>query len=599
MIKRVKLFIVVTVMLTGSLAVIGQVRDFKPVTEAMLLNPDPADWLNFRRTLDGWGYSPLKQIDKQNVNQLQLAWSWGLNQGSSEPTPLVSNGVMYVPNPGGAIQALDAATGDLLWEFKVPASAAAAAGGRRGGGAGNPQQSTPGRGGGNAAGGQPSGPMRNIAIFGDKVYTHSSDARVIAVDARTGKLVWDQQVADTKLGYGYTGGPLIVKGKVISGLSGCGRYKNDVCYITAHDAQTGKEVWRTSTVARPGEPGGDTWGDLPLLFRAGGDAWDAGAYDPNTNLIYWGTAQAKPWASFQRGTDAASLYTDSTLALDSETGKIVWYYQHVPGDTHDMDETFERILIDHDGRSSVFTMGKLGVLWELDRKTGAFLSAHDLGYQTVFDKIDPKTGKITFRPAAIPKPGVEVEWCPGTAGLKSWRAMAYHPDTQAFYIPLNLNCERATFGEVEHVEGGGGTGNIRRISLFHRESPDALGEFVAMDMKTGRVIWRHRTRTPMNTAALTTGGGLVVTGDWDRYLYVHDVASGKILFQTRLPTSLQGFPITYAVRGRQYLAIPVGTGGATSWNSNVPADLTPEKKINYSANAIFVFALPETVRPTR
>jgi alcohol dehydrogenase (cytochrome c) len=272
---------------------------------------------------------------------------------------------------------------------------------------------------------------------------------------------------------------------------------------------------------------------------------------------------------------------------------MAWYFQHLPGEANDMDEVFERILIDHDGRTSVFSMGKLAILWELDRKSGAFLSAHDLGYQTLVSSIDPKTGKVTYRPDAIPKSGVEVQWCPSTAGFKSWRAMAYHPDTQAFYLPLNLNCERGLFADpAPRVEGRAGTNGVRRVNQFHPESPDGLGEFAAMDMKTGRVLWRHRTRTPMNTAALTTGGGLAIVGDWDRYLYIHDAATGKILFQTRMPTSVQGFPITYAVRGRQYLAVPVGTGGA-SWSTLLPPELTPEKKIASTANAIFVFALPE------
>jgi alcohol dehydrogenase (cytochrome c) len=581
---RFRPFLAAAVVILGSLAGTAQVKDFRPVTEAMLLNPDPADWLNFRRTLDGWGYSPLDQINKQNVHQLQLVWSWGLGNGTSEPTPLVLNGIMYVPNPGGGVHALDAVTGDLFWEFRSPTIVP------RGTGAQQP-------------GAKPAAPIantstvRNIAIYGDKIYTVAG-SRLIALNARTGAVVWDTQVHNPALGYRFTAGPIAVKGKIVAGSTGCDRYKNESCYITAHDSETGKEVWRTSTVARPGEPGGETWGDLPLMFRAGGDSWQAGSYDPKTNLIYWGTAQAKPWARFQRGTDGAALYTNATLALDPDTGKMVWYYQYLPGDTHDMDETFERVLIDYDGRSSVFTMGKLAILWEVDRRNGKFTNAHDLGYQTILSNIDPKTGNVTYRPEAIPKPGVEVSFCPSTAGFKSWKAMAYHPVTQAFYIPLNLNCEDGEFAPVQHVEGGGGTGGVRRTNKFHPESPEGLGEFVAMHMKTGKVLWRHRTRTPMNTAALTTGGGLAVIGDWDRHLFIHDVATGKILFQTRMPNSLSGFPMTYAVRGKQYLAIPVGIGGGT-WSTSVVSDLTPEKKITQNSNAIYVFALPDNARVTQ
>jgi alcohol dehydrogenase (cytochrome c) len=563
--RRVIVAAIVT--LSASFVTIAQDREFRSVTDAMLLNPDPADWLNWRRTLDGWGYSPLNQINKQNVQELQLAWSWGLSPGQSQPNPLVANGVMYIPIPGGGAQALDAANGDLLWEYK----------------------STP------LGDGPPrTGPMRNLALYGDKVYIAAADARLIALNARTGAVAWDHQVADPKLGYAYSSGPIVVKGMIVAGINGCQRYKQDVCFISAHDSETGKQLWRTSIIARPGEPGGDTWGDLPLVFRAGGDAWIPGSYDPTSNLIFWGTSQAKPWTRFARGTDGDALFTNCTLAIDAATGKIVWYFQHIPGETHDMDENFERILIDAAGRTSVFPMGKLGILWELDRRTGAFLSVHDLGYQNVLD-VDRRTGKATYRPEMIPEAGVELEFCPSSTGFKSLRAMAYHPETQAFYIPLILACQAGTFNEVKRVEGGGGSGGGRRKNLMHPASPDGIGELLAMHAKSGKVIWRHRTRMPPNTSALTTGGGLVIVGGFDRYLYVHDAETGKILFQTRLPTTVQGFPITYAVKGRQYLAVPVGTGGG-QWVTTIPADLLPEHRIPPSTNSIFVFALPETSR---
>ena len=507
--SRARLSAAAIVMLLAAIVTRAQEKPFQPVTEAMLLAPDPADWPNWRRTLDGWGYSPLKQITTQNVNRIQLAWSWGLSAGISQPTPLVSNGMMFVPSPGGGVQTLDAANGDLLWEYRA-----------RPAGDGAPRTS----------------PMRNLAIYDDKVYIATADARLIALNARSGAVAWDHQVADTRLGYTYSSGPIVVKGLIVAGITGCQRYKNDVCFISAHEAQTGKEVWRTSTIARPGEPGGDTWGDLPLMYRAGSDAWMPGSYDRTTNLIYWGTAQAKPWTRFARGTDGDALYTNCTLAIDPATGKIVWYYQHIPGESHDMDESFERILVDLGrGRSSVFSMGKLGILWELDRRSGAFVNARDLRYQNLID-VDPRTGKATYRPNMLPKPGVPIEFCPTASGVKSLRAMAYHPDTQAFYIPLNLSCERGTFSNVERVEGGGGSGGGRRTNLMHPESPDGIGELLAMSAKTGDILWRHRTRTPPNTATLTTGGGLVVVGDFDRYLYVHDATTGKILFQTRLST---------------------------------------------------------------
>ena len=583
-------FSISIMVLLGSLWLVAQVKDFRPITEAMLRNPAPGDWLNWRRTDNAWGYSPLDQINRQNVQQLQLAWSWAMDDtGANEATPLVYDGIMYLPNPRGVIQALDGVTGDLIWEYR-PEVAQTGAPAASGGGAEQtaiPRLSQRPAGGGGDEG---RGIQRNIAIYGDKVFGTTNDAHIVAVDARTGKRVWDTRVADSKLGYEYTSGPIVVHGKVIAGITGCGRYKEDVCFISGHDAATGKELWRTSTIARPGEPGGETWGDLPLTFRAGGDAWISGSYDPQTNLVYWGTAQAKPWARVVRGTDGDALYTNSTLALDPDTGKMKWYYQHLPGETQDMDEVFENILIDTGGRKSLFKMGKLGILWQLDRTNGAFIHATDLGYQTIL-QVNPQTGKVSYLPGKVPQLGVEVDQCPSTAGFKSWRAMAFSPQTNALYVPLNLNCEKATFGPIQKVAGGGGTGPVRRKDYKHPESEGNLGEFMALDIRSGKVLWRHRTPSPSNSAALTTASGLVFGGDWDRHMYAYDAATGKILWQTRLPTSAQGFPITYLAKGKQYVAVPAGIGGG-SWSTLIAPELAPEIRRPNSGNTLLVFALP-------
>ena len=558
---------VTIVLLVAGSPGVAQVGDFTPVTDRMLQNPLPADWLNWRRTLDGHAHSPLDQITTANASRLQLVWSWAMAEGSQQTTPLVYAGVMYLANPGEIAQALDAATGELFWEYRrdVPPP-------------------------GDSFGGPPPGRAhRNIAIYQDKIYLNTADAHVIAIDARTGDEVWDTDVGQGA-GFQYSSGSIIADGKVVSGLTGCGRYRDDTCYIVGLDAITGRELWRTSTIARPGEAGGDSWGDLPVMFRAGSDSWIPGSYDPVTRTLFHGTSQAKPWARAARGTDGDALYTNSTLALDPDTGAMKWYYQHLPAETLDMDEVFERILVDYDGQRSVFTMGKMAVLWELALETGRFRSAKDLGYQTFAD-VDTTTGQVTYREGMNPILGEALFWCPSTAGFKSWRAMSYHPARETFYIPINLNCETAVFGPVEKVEGGGGTGPVRRTNHVHPQSPDQLGELLAMSMRTGEVRWRHRTRTPINTAALTTAGDVVVVGDWDRHLYVFDAADGDILWHTRLPTSLQGFPITYAAGGKQYLAVLTG-GGRGSWGTSLPAQLTPEKRRPAGGNAIYVFGLP-------
>ena len=537
----------VLLVIAGSAGLGAQERDVEPVTDAMLQNPDPADWLNWRRTLDGWGYSPLDQIDRNNVHRLQLVWGWQMNTGTNQPTPLVHDGVMYLANPGNVVQALDAVTGDRLWEYRrdlddVVESVLA------------PRS-------------------RSIAIYGDKVYLNTADAHIVALDRVTGEVAWDHEVADNALGYRYTSGPIVANGKVVAGMTGCERFKEDVCFISAHDAETGEELWRTSTIARPGDPGGDSWGDLPLLYRAGADSWIPGSYDPETNLTYWSTSQAKPWASVTRGTDGDALYSNSVLALDADTGELSWYYQFTPGETHDLDDVFESVLIDHRGRRSLFKMGKLGILWELDRDTGRFVAAHDLGYQDVLD-IDQRTGAVTYKPEMIPEAGVEIAFCPDFGGIRNWRASAYHPETRALYIPIHPTCVSGVFTEIQRIPGGryyANTGWLSRGSTVHPDSEPHRGHLIAMDIDTGDILWRHSMLTRPGAAALTTGGGLVVSADTDRNLFIHDVTNGDVLFHVRLPGSAQGFPITYAVDDRQYLAVPVGGD---------------------RSNAIYVFALP-------
>lgn len=560
-IKLIRLVLVAVLgMLINTLPVNAQDSSFKPVTDETLRNPDPADWLHWRRTLDGWGYSPLNEINRSNVHRLQLAWSIPLRPGLSQPTPLVYDGVMYIPNPLGIVQAVDAKTGDLLWDYRKTFE-------------GKPDETFRSR-------------TRALAIYGNKIYVTTNDAHIVALDAQTGDVVWDHVVADWRRGYRYTSGAIVVKGQLVAGMTGCERYKEGGCFISAHDPETGKELWRTSTVAGPGDPGGDTWGDLPEMFRAGGDAWISGSYDPDLDRIYWGTAQAKPWARLSRKTDGDALYTNSALALNAETGELDWYYQFVPGESHDVESgVFESILIDRGERRSLFKMGKLGILWELNRTTGAFVAAHDLGYQTLID-LDSQTGSVSYRPDMIPQAGVEIEFCPGMFGVRNWPSAAYHPETGALYIPIHPHCTKAIYSAVEQKDGPKGDFYFYRDYEAagwqptgggpHPLSPEHGAHLIAMDIDTGEIKWRHSSETRALSAALTTAGGFVVSGNGDGYLFLHDVDSGEVLFQTRLPAPPQGSPVTYAVDGKQYLAVPVGGG-----------------RLAGSANTLFVFGVPE------
>ena len=543
--RQVTVFVLAILVASGVVGSHAQVKPLVPVTDQMLQRPSPNDWINWRRTLDGWGYSPLKQIDRNNAGQLQPAWSASLSAGGFEPTPLVYNGIMYVPDPLSGVVALDATTGDRLWTFHYDLES------------------------------QPPPPyyewsrftgMRNLAIYDDKIILATRDAHLVALNAVTGTVMWDQAVADYRLGYRYSSGAIIAKGVIVAGMAGCERYKRDVCFISGHDAKTGKQLWRTATVALPNTPGGDTWGDLAPEFRAGGDAWIPGSYDPGTNLVYWSTAQPKPWARISRGTDGDALYTNSVLALDPTTGKIKWYHQLLPGDSHDMDEVFENILIDHDGRKSLFKMGKLGILWELDRETGKFVRGTDLGFQNLVD-FNVESGKVTYRPNMLPtKFNEPITMCPGTGGIKNWRALAYDPDTRAVYVPVSLSCQIMEFIEVPRTVGGTGRpyGDHPLGTAPNPLSPEQRGQFVAMDVATGRVLWRHTSRANTTSAALTTGGGLAIVGDADRNLYIHDSSTGRVVHQMTLPGVAGGFPITYAVNGQQYLAVASIDAGKNS-----------------------------------
>jgi alcohol dehydrogenase (cytochrome c) len=558
---RLWVLIAASTLLTSVVGTVAQSREFRPVTDAMLERPDPADWLHWRRTLDGWAHSPLTQINTTNAGRLQLAWGWTLAPGVNEAGPVVHDGVMYVPQALGVVHALDAATGDLLWEYaqKFERSPDISLGSR----------------------------LRSIAIGADKVLLATPNAHLVALDARTGKVMWDNTVADEKLGYRYTSGPIVVKGKVIAGMTGCERFKDDICFISAHDLGTGRELWRVSTVARPGDPGGETWGDLPLKRRAGADAWIPGSYDPATNLVYWSVAQPKPWARISRGTDGDALYTNSTLAIDPDTGKVTWHYQFIPGESHDMDEVFESVLVDRGGRRSLFKMGKLGILWQLDRATGKFISAHDLGYQTLVN-LDTATGKVTYRPGMLPKAGVEIEFCPDIQGVRGWHAMSYDPGTGALLIPIHPACQKASYRdrvEPENLNAPTVYGNNPAYNGYqggpssrHPKMQDNAGALIAMDVDTGRVRWQFPMRNAPSMSTLTTAGGLTVNGDNGRNLYVHNTATGAVLFQTRLPAALNGSAITYSVRGRQYLAVSTDAGARRP------------------GNAIYVFALPADAR---
>jgi len=536
---------------------------FQNVSSEELANPAPADWTYWRRSPNSQGYTPLDQITTENVSSLSLAWVWGMEAGRSQPAPLVRDGIIFIPNFGNVVQALDGRDGSLLWEYR---------------------RQFP-------EGGRSGGLLRTLAMWEDMIFVATTDAHLVALDARTGAVRWDSEIADETLGYSNTSGPIVADGVVINGITGCGRFFEQSCFITGHDANTGEELWKTFTIAQPGEAGGDTWGDLPLEFRGGGDVWITGSWDSELGLVFFGVAQAKPWMAASRGltTDDSALYSNSTLAIDPKDGRIVWHRQHVPGESLDMDEAFEQVLIDIVDEPYLFTIGKSGILWKLDRRTGEFVGLKETVFQNVFSDINLETGEVRYREDIR---NMQVgEWlsvCPSTAGGHNWQSTGYHPPTRNLVIPLSQSCMEMSPREVTFEVGSGGNQGDRRWM----EMPNTEGQFgklSALNVDSMEESWSIEQRAPFLTAALTTAGGLVFIGDYDRYVHAYDVETGEELWRTRLATSAQGFPVSFAIDGEQYVAIPAGRDGGSPWR--IGSFLAPELVSPTGHNALYVFKL--------
>jgi alcohol dehydrogenase (cytochrome c) len=514
----------------------GEVTNYSPVTQQRLDSPEPGNWLLYRQSYNGQGFSPLKQINAENVKALEPVWTFstGVNEGHEAP-PMVNNGVMFVATPYGQVLALNAKTGDLIWRYKHKL----------------PEDLF-----------QLHPTSRGVALWGDRLFLAATDDHLIAIDAKTGKEIWNTKVQDYQKGQYMTLEPLVVNGKVMIGGSG-GEY-GVRGYVAAFDADTGKELWRTYTIPAPGEPGSNTWqGDA--WKTGGGSVWITGTYDPKRNIAYWGVGNAAPWPGDQHPGD--NLYTSSVIALNPDTGKIVGFHQYHQNDSWDWDEIDSPLLINMTEHGQSFDglvhPGRDGYLWVLKQTNSGidFVSGQPFVGQNAFKGLD-ETGRPIVDPEHKPVTGKDMSFCPSLWGGKDWPSASYNPDTKLLYIPANNNmCETLKGEKTTLVVGqlwlGADAANAKLLP-----SADHIGELQAWDLTTGKQVWMHPfPKSQLFASTLTTAGDLVfVGGTNDRMFRAFDAKSGKLLWEQKTNSGIMGMPVAYEVDGQEYISVQSGWG---------------------------------------
>ena len=566
---------------TSPLRTLRPVKDFVTVTDQTIRAPKAADWVFYRGNYQGWGYSALDQISARNVRNLQLVWSRAMQPGINQATPLVYNGVMYLGNPGDVIQAIDAAIGDLMWEYRHPLP---------------PLTSFP------STIGQR---KRAIALYGDKVYTVTWDNHVLALDARTGAKVWETDRGGD-LFVTNASGPIVANGVVVAGSS-C-QHAGHGCYVTGHDAATGRELWRNTMIPRPGEPGDETWAGSPYETRWMTGVWGHLTYDPELELVYYGSSAVGPASEAQRKMPGATMAgTNTRFAVRPKTGEVVWKHQVLPRDNWDQECTFEMMTmttaVNPDpsvmlsvnpaarGKPRKTLTGvpcKTGIAWSFDAATGEFLWARATNEQNLVAKIDAK-GLVTVNEDAVLKEiGKTYHICPTYLGGRDWPYGAYNPRSNVMFVALTNLCIDST-ARADRGPQPQFVYNTTNVAKFPA-GKDKVGRIDAISVETGRTLWSWETRASTFSPLLATGGGLLFTGSLDRNLRALDMDRGHVLWQTRLAAQVQGGAVTYAINGRQYIAVTAGGGGPA------PAfveSMTPELDMPSGSNAVYVFALPQ------
>lgn len=523
---------------------------------------EPENWLTYYGGYAGQRYSALDQIDTRNVSRLREAWSktWEI-QAKFEATPLVVNGVMYLTTGGHTqVFALDAATGRELWKFSPPVNVDI--------------------------------PIccghvnRGVAIADGKVYVNTLDAVLYALDAGTGRVVWQRRYADPQEGYSATVAPLVVKDMVVTGISG-GEY-GIRGFIDAFDLRTGERRWRFWTIPGPGEAGHDTWGS-DAWQTGGGPTWITGTYDPELDLLYWGVGNPGP--DFNGGVRPGdNLYTSGVVALDPDDGQLRWHYQFTPHDVWDYDGMNVMTLADLevDGRRvrALLHADKNGYFYVLDRVTGRYVWAVPYARQTWTTGIDPRTGRPVVNPAGLPA-AHDRPMCPSSHGASEWVHMAYHPATRMVYVPVIEQCSVFRVGQAYYRPGLPFFGGAENLDAFG--PGEAHGYLKAIDAQTGREAWTIRSRWPVDASVLATAGGLVFWRENNGLFHATDARTGRDLWTHKGGGGTRGQVMTYAVDGVQYVA----------WTAVTPNQDKHHRLVVYRLHGSAAAAPPRRSRPAR
>ncbi len=550
---------------------------YSPVTDARLLNPEPENWLQWRGNYAGWTYSPLDQINTSNVAELTPVWTYstGSLEGHESP-PIVNDGYLFITTPAHEVIALNGRTGDELWRYRKEV----------------PEELF-----------QMHPTNRGVALYGDKVFVTATDACAVALDAVTGEEIWETCVADWQAGFHMTLAPLPIRGNIIMGVSGAEFGAR--CFAVALDAETGEEVWRTYTIPEPGSETwpGDTW------EHGGGSIWSTATYDPELDLIFFGTGNPGPWIAEVRPGD--NLYTNSVLAMDPDTGDIKAHHQYHWNGAWDWDEISPPLLIDveRDGRAfkGLVHAGRNGYLWLLERGKNSirFVDAEPYVRQNVFTAIDPKTGRPSYDPHKIPGIDKTAHFCPSVWGGKGWPPEAYNPHTKLLYIPANENlCSVMRGFKPEYRKGemymGYSVPELFESIRLHADAlngPNAhIGEIQAWDLSQGKEVWTFNIKEMNWGSILATAGNLVISGGSnDRVFRALDAATGEKLWQMRLNSGITAVPASYMLDGVQYIAVQAGWGVDAAEMQATFDNAMPHKTVVPQGGVLWVFALRDKI----